>query len=168
MSGQEYVKYEDVTEYGVSPELEQEILHKQQECVFTWTSKTGQSVGVVMHYVYRDGSIWLTATKQRARIKALRRDPRASVVINSVGTDVGSGKSITYIGAVRFHEDQSTKDWFYPAIGQLITPYPAPTLAAAIEHLDTPLRTIIEFVPQRSIKFDGARLAKTVHNAEKP
>lgn len=163
----DYVKYEDVTVYGLTPEREQELLAKQEECTFMWVSSEQQPVGVIMHYVYRNGSIWVTATRQRARIKALQRNPRASVTISGMGTDMGGGKSITYIGKAVLHEDQATKDWFYPAIAELITPYPAPTVEAAIDHLDTPLRVIIEVIPERTISFDGERLAKQLHNTEK-
>jgi general stress protein 26 len=152
--------YEDVTLYKLTPEREQELLDKQVECNFIWVNKEGHGLGVIMNYVSRNGSIWLTATKQRPRIKALQRDPRASVVISSMGTDMGGGKQITYKGRVVLHEDQATKDWFYPAMAEIISPYPAPTPEAAIEHLDTPLRVIIELIPEKKIAFDGDAIAK--------
>jgi general stress protein 26 len=151
--------YEDVTVYRLSPERQQELLEKQIECSFIWTNKEGHGLGVIMNYVARDGSIWLTATRQRPRIKALQRDPRASVVISSAGTDMGPGKQITYKGRVVLHEDQATKDWFYPAMADIISPYPAPTPEAALQHLDTPLRLIIELIPEMTLAFDGDAIA---------
>ena len=151
--------YEDVTTYRLSPEREQELVDKQIECNFVWTNKAGHGLGVIMNYLSRDGSIWLTATRQRARIKALQRDPRATVVISSMGTDMGPGKQITYKGSVVLHEDQATKDWFYPAMADLISPYPAPTPEAAIAYLDTPLRVVIELIPEMSLLFDGDKIA---------
>ena len=152
--------YEDVTLYQLSDEREQELLEKQVECNFIWTNKDGHGIGVIMNYVARNGSIWLTATSQRARIKALRRDPRASVVISSMGTDMGPGKTVTYKGRVNIHEDQATKDWFYPALAEIISPYPAPTPEAAMAYLDTPLRVIIELKPEMSLLFDGDKIAR--------
>ena len=152
--------YEDVTTYRLSPEREQELLHKQIECNFIWTNREGHGMGVIMNHVARDGSIWLTATSQRPRIKALRRDPRATVVISSMGTDMGPGKQITYKGRVVLHEDQATKDWFYPAMADIISPYPAPTPEAAIAHLDTPLRVVIELIPEMTLAFDGDQVAE--------
>ena len=162
--------YEDVTLYKLSAEREQELLDKQIECNFIWTNKEGHGLGVIMNYVARDGSIWLTATSQRARIKALRRDPRASVVISSMGTDMGPGKQITYKGKVIIHEDQATKDWFYPAMAEIISPYPAPTPEAALAHLDTPLRVILQLVPEKTIAIDGDSISPasydgTVHGS---
>ncbi len=160
--------YEDVTLYRLSPEREQKLLQKQIECNFIWTNKEGHGMGVIMNYVARDGSIWLTATKQRPRIRALQRDPRAAVVISSMGTDMGPGKQITYKGRVVLHEDQATKDWFYPAMAEIISPYPAPTPEAAMQHLDTPLRVIIELIPEMTLVFDGDAIATASHEGSIP
>ena len=151
--------YEDVTIYRLSPEREQELLHKQIECNFIWTNREGHGMGVIMNSVAREGSIWLTAPRQRPRIKALQRDPRATVVISSMGTDMGPGKQITYKGRVVLHEDQATKDWFYPALAEIISPYPAPTPEAAMAYLDTPLRLVIELIPEMTLAFDGDAIA---------
>lgn len=160
--------YEDVTIYELSDEREQELLDKQIECTFIWTNKDGHGLGVIMNYVAKDGSIWLTATSQRARIKALKRDPRASVVISSIGTDMGAGKTITYKGRVVLHDDQATRDWFYPAMANIISPYPAPTVEAAIEHLDTPLRVVLELIPEKTIKFDGDAISQASYDGTVP
>ncbi len=168
MSKAQMEGYEDVTLYGLTDEREQELLQKQVECNFIWTNKDGHGLGVIMNYVARDGRIWLTATSQRARIKALRRDPRASVVISSMGTDMGAGKQVTYKGRVVLHDDQETRDWFYPAMAEIISPYPAPTVEAAIQHLDTPLRVVIEFIPEKAIKFDGDRISQASYDGEVP
>ncbi|MCR9103923.1 MAG: pyridoxamine 5'-phosphate oxidase family protein [Gammaproteobacteria bacterium] len=160
--------YEDVTLYELSAEREQELLRKQVECNFIWTNREGHGIGVIMNYVARNGSIWLTATRQRARIKALQRDPRACVVISSMGTDMGAGKQVTYKGRVKLHEDAATKAWFYPAMAQIITPYPAPTVEAALLHLDTPLRVVIELIPEKTIKFDGDRISQASYAGTVP
>lgn len=160
--------YEDVTMYTLSGERERELLEKQIECNFVWTNKEGHGMGVIMNYIARDGAIWLTATRQRPRIKALQRDPRATVVISSMGTDMGPGKQLTYKGRVRLHEDQATRDWFYPAMAAIISPYPAPTVEAAIAYLDTPLRVIIELVPEQVIRFDGDKIAQASHEGSVP
>jgi general stress protein 26 len=160
--------YEDVTVYGLTDAREQELITKQIECNFIWTNKDGHGLGVIMNYIAKDGSIWLTATSQRARIKALKRDPRASVVISSMGTDMGPGKTVTYKGRVNIHDDQATKDWFYPAMAKIISPYPAPTEEAALVHLDTPLRVVLELVPEKAIKFDGDAIAKSSREGSIP
>ena len=72
--------YEDVTKYGLNQANEAELLAKQIECTFIWSNSQGHPLGVIMNYVFRDGRIWLTASSQRARVPAVRRDPRAFII----------------------------------------------------------------------------------------
>ena len=81
---------------------------------------------------------------------------------------LGPGKTITYKGSVKIHEDQATKDWFYPAMAKILTPYPAPTEEAAMIHLDTELRVIIELIPEKSIRFDGDAISKSSYDGTVP
>ena len=64
------------------------MLAKQTECTFIWSNKEGHPVGVIMNFVFRNGRFWLTASSQRARITAMRRDPRVSIAVSSHGADV--------------------------------------------------------------------------------
>ncbi len=137
MPDTEKASYDDVSIYDLTPKRERELLEKQVECVFMWANKAGHPIGVVMNYIYHEGRIWLTATSQRARIRAIRRDPRVSVTVSSMGTDMGAGKTVTYKGTVIIHQDQATKDWFYPALGELLNGYPATSVEAAYPDMVT-------------------------------
>ena len=55
--------FEDVSGFSLSDEREQLLYAKQTECTFMWTNKAGEPIGVIMNYVVRDGSFWLTATR---------------------------------------------------------------------------------------------------------
>ena len=66
--------YEDVTVYGLDADIEEQLLLAHNECTFIWANKEGWPVGVIMSYVWRRGRFWLTASGQRARIAAVRRD----------------------------------------------------------------------------------------------
>ena len=74
--------YEDVRVYGLDEADEQALLLAHNECTFIWSTKDGWPVGVIMSYVFRDGKFWLTASEQRLRIAAIRRDPRVSMVVD--------------------------------------------------------------------------------------
>ena len=154
MPDQPVENYDDVTMYGLSRDKEEELLLKQNELTFIWTNKQGHGMGVTMSYIWRRGRIWCTATEQRARMKALARDPRCSVVISSAGTDIDVSQSITFKGHAVLHKDQETKDWFYPDFARHANS-PAPTPEAFEAFLDTPLRIIIEVVPEKTISFNG-------------
>ena len=59
--------YEDVTVFGLDEDVEEQLLLAQNECTFIWSNKEGWPVGVIMSYVWRRGSFWLTASSHRAR-----------------------------------------------------------------------------------------------------
>ena len=114
--------YEDVTVYGLDDSGEAELLAKQTECTFIWSTKDGHPVGVIMNFVFRDGRFWLTASNQRARVPAVRRDPRVSIAVSSHGSEISSRRSLTYKGRCVIHEDEPTKEWFYPALAAAVRP----------------------------------------------
>jgi len=135
--------YDDVTEYGLDKDLLEEILRKQIECTFIWGPKDHWAVGVLMTYIWKDGSFWVSATSQRKRISAIKRDPRVSVVVSSHGTDLGPAKGITAKGHAIIHDDQPTKDWFYPACAAVNIPTEGKLQDAFARMLDTERRIVI-------------------------
>ena len=150
--------YEDVTKYGLDQADEAELLARQIECTFIWSNSDGHPLGVIMNYVFRDGRFWLTASSQRARVPAVRRDPRVSVVVTSRGSGIATSKSLTYKGRCVVHEDEGTKAWFYPALAAAVRPGDPETAAAFVRHLDSPRRVVFEVVLESRIGFDSTRM----------
>ena len=149
--------YEQVSIYNLSDERREELLRGHAECTFAWSTRDGWPVGVIMSYLWQDGRFWLTAGGQRHRIEAVRRDPRVCITVTSTGTKMGVGKSISAKGRCSIHEDRETKDWFYPAFSRHL--FPKPDAADAFrEQLDSPLRVVLEIVPERRITYDGAKM----------
>ena len=103
MSSENVENYDDVTMYGLTAEKQEHLLLTQNELTFIWTNKDGHGMGVTMSFIWRKGRIWCTATEQRARMKALARDPRCSVVISSAGIDDDVSQSITFKGHAVLH-----------------------------------------------------------------
>lgn len=147
--------YEDVSKFHLSDEREQVLLDKQTECVFMWTTATGDPVGVHMNYVVRDGRFWLTCTRRRKRVAALEARPRAAVAISSRGTDIGISQAITYKGDVVIHDDDAIKGWFYAALAAKVRPGDEAKQAAFVHHLDSPGRVVLELIPDTRIGFDS-------------
>ena len=153
--------YEDVTVFGLDADDEAEMLDAQNECTFIWSNKEGWPVGVIMSYVFVDGKFWLTASSQRARIAAVRRDPRVCIVVTSTGSKMARNKTVTYKGTCTIRDDQETKDWFYPALAEgdprrrrrgREDLREVPRLAAA--------RRILEVEPTQRIGYDGQKMGK--------
>jgi hypothetical protein len=150
--------YDDVTEYGLDDDLLEEILRKQIECTFIWGPKDHWAVGVLMTYIWKDGRFWVSATSQRKRIAAIKRDPRVSVVVSSHGTDLGPAKGITAKGRAIVHEDRETLDWFLPACAAINIPTAGPLQDAFAKMMDTEKRVVIEIVPEKWITFDATKM----------
>ncbi|WP_394943025.1 pyridoxamine 5'-phosphate oxidase family protein [uncultured Ilumatobacter sp.] len=151
--------YEDVTVYGLDDDVEAEMLHAQNECTFIWSNKEGWPVGVIMSYVFLDGKFWLTATSQRARISAVRRDPRVCIVVTSTGSKMARNKTVTYKGTCTIRDDQATKEWFYPALAAALQEDPK-RRAVFAKFLDSPRRVVLEVAPTQRIGYDGGKMGK--------
>ena len=146
--------YEDLSECGLSEELEEELLRAQRECTFMWTNSAGEAFGVIMSFLPKDGRLWLTCAKARKRVPALRRFPRASVCVTSTGSSMGTGKTVTYKGECVIHEGREVKDWFYPEFARWLRPVESQAEVFQ-EFLDSPDRVVIEFIPDYKLSFDS-------------
>jgi general stress protein 26 len=152
--------YEDVTVYDLDPNDEEQLLLAHNECTFIWSNKEGWPVGVIMSYVWHDGRFWLTASEQRARISAVRRDPRVCVVVTSTGSPIPRNKAITWKGTCTVHDDDETKAWFYPALAAALQGDSEARQQTFVKFLDSPRRVILEVEPTQRIGYDGAKMAK--------
>jgi nitroimidazol reductase NimA-like FMN-containing flavoprotein (pyridoxamine 5'-phosphate oxidase superfamily) len=149
--------YEQVSVYALDPAEREELLATHAECTFNWATRDGWPMGVIMSYLWKDGRFWLTAGAHRHRIEAVRRDPRVSIVVTSTGTKLAPGKSITAKGRCAVHEDAETKAWFYPAFARHL--YPEERQARAFEEkLASPLRVVLEVIPEKWISYDGVKM----------
>jgi general stress protein 26 len=152
--------YEDVTLYDLDADVEEELLLAHNECTFIWSNKEGWPVGVIMSYVWRKGRFWLTASNHRARIAAVRRDPRVCIVVTSTGSSLPRNKAITWKGTCTLHESDEMKQWFYPELAGAIFPHDEARRAAFETFLDSPRRIILEVEPTQRIGYDGAKMGK--------
>jgi general stress protein 26 len=159
--------YEDVTAYDLDPDDEERLLLAHNECTFIWANREGWPVGVIMSYVWRQGRFWLTASSQRARISAVRRDPRVCVVVTSTGSSIPRNKAITWKGRCTVHEDAETKAWFYPELARALQPDEA-RAAQFVAYLDSPRRVVLEVEPTQRIGYDGAKMARATASWQRP
>ncbi len=152
--------YEDVSVYDLDPNQEETLLLAHNECTFIWSNSEGWPVGVIMSYIFRKGKFWLTASGQRKRIAAVRRDPRVCVVVTSTGSPLPKNQAITWKGTCVVHDDQETKDWFYPELSAALNPANEERAKFFQEFLDSPRRVILEVTPTQRIGYDGHKMGK--------
>jgi general stress protein 26 len=151
--------YEMVSIYKLDPDVQEELLSNARECVFNWCTKDEWPMGVIMSCLWKDGRMWLTAGAHRHRISAVRRNPKVSIVLTSTGTHLGGGKTITIKGVCTVHEDAETKAWFYPEFSMHLHAGHEKAAADFQEMLDSPLRVVLEVVPEKFITYDGVKMA---------
>lgn len=155
--------FEDVRPYALDPETEQRLLALQSECVFIWRNSRGEPVGVVQSFFHEGGRIWMTTVETRKRVAAVRRCPHTSVCVTSLGTSLGAGKSVTYIGTTLVHppQDRSLKEWFFPRfIAKRWGAREGEHFRRLMGALDTPHRVILEFAPKRKISHDRSKMER--------
>jgi len=144
--------------YPLDEDVQEELLTSQNECAFVWGTKDHWPVGVMMSYIWRDGRFWLTATSQRKRIAAIRRDPRVSVIVSGIATPVGPARTVTAKGRCILRDDEETKKWFYPALAKVIMGGEGPLTDMFAEMLDSERRLIFEVVPEKWITYDATKM----------
>jgi hypothetical protein len=149
--------YEDVTAYGLDDADEERLLLEHNECTFVWSNREGWPVGLTMSYVWRQGRFWLTASGQRARIAAVRRDPRVCIVVSSTGSPLPRNKTVTWKGICAVRVDPGTKAWCYDELAAALYA-DGPRQASFRRFLDSPRRVILEVEPLQRIGFDGAKM----------
>ncbi|MBV8134283.1 MAG: pyridoxamine 5'-phosphate oxidase family protein [Deltaproteobacteria bacterium] len=151
--------YEEVSDLTLDREDQDSLLRTQNECVFVWRRSDGWPVGVVMSCVWRDGKVWLTASSQRPRVAAIRRDNRVSVAISSAGTRMPPA-TITIRGRCAVLQDAETKSWFYPALAAALIPEDEKQQAGFVAMLDSPRRVVMCVTPEHFITFDGRKMGQ--------
>jgi general stress protein 26 len=151
--------YEMVSIYRLDPDVQEDLLSNARECVFNWCTKDEWPMGVIMSCLWKDGKMWLTAGAHRHRISAVRRNPKVSIVITSTGTHLGGGKTVTIKGRCTVHEDVETKAWFYPEFSMHLHAGHEKAASDFQELLDSPLRVVLEVVPEKFITYDGVKMA---------
>ena len=154
--------HETVSGYPLDEEQLESLLTNAGECALNWSTRDGWPVGVIHAFLWKDGRFWITCAVHRHRVAAIRRDPRVSVIVSGASCPPGSGApggAATAKGRCIIHEDQETKDWFYPEFARKLSPDEESAMAF-VDRLDSPLRVVLEVIPEKWILFDGGKMAK--------
>jgi general stress protein 26 len=152
--------HEVVSIYPHDEEQRDALMTHGGECVLMWATKDGWPVGVIHAYVWHEGRVWITFAAHRHRCAAIRRDPRVSVVVSgraNQSPECPNG-AITIKGRGIIHEDRETKEWFYRALSGKNPDKQA--AQAFYDILDSPLRVVLEVVPEKWISFDSDKSAR--------
>lgn len=151
--------YEEVAQFKLEDDARERLLSTQTECTFCWRTIDGWPIGIIMSYVWREGQVWMTASSQRPRVGAVKRDDRVSVVVSSAGTNLPP-QTVTIRGRCMILEDAATKEWFYPALAGVLIPGNAVRQRRFVAMLDSPRRAVMAVKPEKLITFDSVKMGQ--------
>ena len=131
-----------------------ELVGQGGECVFNWTNRDGYPVGVVVAYVFRDGTFWTTCAEHRKRVPALSKRPQSAIVINQ------GGRTATFKGdsTIHTHDDDDwdeVSSWFYDQLSGVASSRADAHRQSFRRLLDSDNRVIIETPARLVVGFDG-------------
>ncbi len=152
--------YEDISAFGLDAAEQAHLLAAQNECTFVWSTQEGWPVGVTMSYLWRRERLWLTTVAQRKRVKAVRRDPRVSVIVSSAGLGEGPGRTITLKGRCAIRQDRPTIAWMLPELARAVFPDQARRQERFVARLDSPNRVVLEVTPEVRFSHDVRKLGR--------
>lgn len=135
---------EDLRTLGLECDDRQALIDAQTECTFIFGSSAGWPSGVVMSFLHHAGVFWLTAVEDRAHARALRRDPRVTLVVSNAGTSLPGRRMIAVRGVATVHRDVATKQWFFDRFCERFAPDDPATFR---QLLDSPQRVVFQVRP---------------------
>ena len=147
----------DASRFALTPERQARLLDSQTDCTFCWTSSSGHPAAVTQAFVYRDGEFWMVSEASRARVRAIRRDPRSCVVVAAHGRS----RTLTFKGHTEVLEDRSVVLRVLRDIARRYDPHDEQAQEAHVAAADSPGRVVLRFTPEKITNaFDGS-LART-------
>jgi general stress protein 26 len=147
---------EDASTYLLTEQRRARILSEQMECTFCWTNRDGHPIAITQAFVHADGVFWMVSEQSRARVRAVRRDPRSSVVV----TAVGKSKSLSYKGHTTVLDDRETVLRVLREIARRYDPEDLQAQDAHVAAADSPGRVVLKFVPEKITNAFDAGLAR--------
>ena len=139
-----------------------ELLYRHNAyCEMAHVNKRGYPVVSPMFYVIKNDNIMMSTIKNyRLKVGCLKENPKMSVTIHNDGTNVRHQKAILVMGQAVIHDDDELmREIHWKIIDkyffELTTDEERET---AFEAVHTPLRCIIEVIPERIMTWDLGKM----------
>ncbi len=139
-------------------DLAEALLREQNECTFCWIARDGRPVATTVSFVEIDDELWMTALAGSARVRALERDPRATLVITGKGSALGAGRCVSLQGRCRFETDAQRRSTFFDAFSRAVLPNSEKGAVAMAQAMNTPPNLAIVFRAEKQIPYDSAAM----------
>jgi general stress protein 26 len=149
------------TDYPMEEDEFNLLYHHNAYCNMAHVNKRGYPVVSPMFYVIKNDNIMMSTIKNyRLKVGCLTENPKMSVAIHNDGTNVRHQKAILVMGQAKIHDD----DAFMREIHWMIIDKYFFELETdeqrqvAFEAVHTPLRCIIEVVPEKIFTWDLGKM----------
>ena len=139
-----------------------ELLYRHNAyCEMAHVNKRGYPVVSPMFYVIKNDNIMMSTIKNyRLKVGCLKENPKMSVTVHNDGTNVRHQKAILVMGQAVIHDDDELmREIHWKIIDkyffELTTDEERET---AFEAVHTPLRCIIEVIPEKVMTWDLGKM----------
>jgi hypothetical protein len=135
-----------------------ELLDTATEATLVFAAEEdGWPQGVVVSFLPAEGSLWVTAVEGRGHTRALRCDPRVTLVVSSTGTALAGRRMVAVRARAIVHSDVAVRQRILPLLAARLAPGDA---AAMLRLLDSDRRVVIELTqPRVVVSHDSRRIA---------
>jgi general stress protein 26 len=137
------------------------LYHKNAYCNMAHVNKRGYPVVSPMFYVINNDNIMMSTIKNyRLKVGCLKANPKITVAVHNDGTNVRHQKAILVMGQAVIHDDDELmRDIHWKIIDKYFFELTTDEERAAVfEAVHTPLRCIIEVVPEKIMTWDLGKM----------
>ena len=149
------------SEYPMEKADFDELLNNGRYCEMAHVNSKGYPIVTPMFYVVIDGHIHISSIKgYRYKVHALEKRPQMTVCIHNDGMILRHQKSILVIGRAKVSDDEKLREKVHWTI---LDKYwfdvkDSDQRKAAFAAIHTPLRAIIEVIPEKVISWDFGKM----------
>jgi len=140
-----------------------ELLYNGRYCEMAHVNSKGYPIVTPMFYVVINGNIHVSSIKgYRYKVHAVEKRPQMSISIHNDGMELRHQKSILVVGQGKVsYEEELKRKIHWAIIDKYWKQVTDPELRkSAFEAVHTPLRAIIELVPERVISWDFGKMVQ--------
>ena len=148
-------------DYPLESEEFELLLRENAYCEMGHVNGRGYPVVTPMFYVIKDDHIMMSSIKEyRHKVGHLMKNPKMTVCIHNDGTNVRHQKAILVMGQAKIHDDDALmRDIHWQIIDKYFFELTTDEERAAVfEAIHTPLRCIIEVVPEKILTWDLGKM----------
>lgn len=137
------------------------LFRENAYCEMAHVNKRGFPVVTPMFYVIKNDHIMMSSIKKyRHKVHHLQNNPKMTVCIHNDGTNVRHQKAILIMGEAEIHDDDALmREIHWMIIDKYFFELTTDEERAAVfEAVHTPLRCIIEVIPEKIMTWDLGKM----------